>query len=70
MENLTKCLCCGGESLYVGAPETIKTGPWISEKARGVFNSKGKYKLSSKLCGDCGYVHWFATGGFKEIKDL
>ncbi len=70
MEKLTKCLCCGGGSLYVGAPEPVKIGNWISEKAGGVFSSKGKYKLSSKLCGDCGYIHWFAIGNFKEIKDL
>ena len=70
MDKLTKCLCCGGESLYVGGPERMQMGMWHSEKAGGIFNSNGKYFFSSKLVVNCGYVHWFATGYFKEVKDL
>lgn len=68
MEELNKCLCCGGESLHVGATEKRDPIWWFSENAKGIFNTKGKYKLSSKLCADCGFVHWFAIGKIDELK--
>ncbi len=72
-DKLKKCMNCAGSSFEVGkmrakygytfdSPQMKDQGFWGGYKF-------GQYEVEAYLCLDCGFLHQFATGNYKELKN-
>lgn len=64
---------CGGTEFEVGQMHA-KYGYTFDSSRMSDQNFWGKYKfgqyqVEGYLCLDCGFIHNFATGNFKELKE-